>query len=197
MSAIGAHLTLEGGDEIAAPFSEAPEFVAERWLRRGVEMLAAAVVLAEVTILLSGIVARALYNHPIIWSDELASILFLWLAMLGSALAVQRGSHMRLTFFVSMVGPRAQQWAETLAVGATLAFLGIALHPAYEYLQDQAFVETPALGWSGVVRALAIPFGFVMAFASCLLRIIHHERRDVVAIIAIMGPIAVRVGAAK
>ena len=190
MSAVGAHLELEGGDEIAAPFSEAPEFVAERWLRRGVELLAAAVVLAEVAILLSGIAARAVFNHPIIWSDELASILFLWLAMLGSALAVQRGSHMRLTFFVSMVGPRAQQWAETLAVGATLAFLGIALHPAYEYLQDQAFVETPALGWSGTVRALAIPFGFVVAFASCLLRIVHHERRDLVTIVAITAAIA-------
>jgi TRAP-type C4-dicarboxylate transport system permease small subunit len=87
VSAVGAHLSLEDGDEIAAPFSEAPEFIAERWLRRGVEVLAAAVVLAEVGILLCGIAARAVFNQPIIWSDELASILFLWLAMLGSALA--------------------------------------------------------------------------------------------------------------
>ena len=34
---------------------------------------------------------------PLIWSDELASILFLWLAMLGAVIALRRGEHMRLT----------------------------------------------------------------------------------------------------
>ena len=107
MSTVVAHVALDADEALVAPTSETPEFVAEQWLRRGVELLAAGVVLAEVGILLAGIAARAVFNRPIIWSDELASILFLWLAMLGSALAVQRGSHMRLTFFVSMVGPRA------------------------------------------------------------------------------------------
>lgn len=110
--------------------------------------------------------------------------------MLGSALAVQRGSHMRLTFFVSMVSPRVQRWAETLAVGATAVFLGLVLHPAYEYLQDQSFVETPALGWSGSVRALAIFFGFVVAFASCVLRFVHHDKRETLGVIAVMALIA-------
>ena len=95
----------------------------ERWLRRGIEVLAAAAVVGEVALLFVGIVARAVFHQPLIWSDELASILFLWLAMLGSALAVQRSCHMRLTFFVSHMSPRAQAWAETLAVAAAAAFL--------------------------------------------------------------------------
>ena len=37
--------------------------------------------------LLGGVIARYAFHHPIIWSDELASTLFLWLAMLGSAIA--------------------------------------------------------------------------------------------------------------
>ena len=100
-------------------------------------------VLAEVAILLSGIIARAVFHHPIIWSDELASILFLWLAMLVFApRGATRHPHAPDVLRVLLMGPRAQRWAETLAVGTTLAFfLGLALHPAYEYLQDQAFVE--------------------------------------------------------
>jgi tripartite ATP-independent transporter DctM subunit len=170
--------------------SDSPGLILERRLQRGTEILAAVAVVAEVVILFVGILARAVFNRPIIWSDELASILFLWLAMLGSALAVQRGSHMRLTFFVSMVSTRAQRWAQTLAVGTTAVFLGLVLHPAFEYLQDQAFVETPALGWSGSVRALAILFGFVVAFASCLLRFVRHERRDMLSVIAVMALVA-------
>src|SRR6478752_7554098 len=126
-------------------------------------------------ILFVGIVARAVFNSPIVWSDELASILFLWLAMLGTAIAVQRSNHMRLTFFVSLLSPRAQAWAETLAAGAVALFLAMILHPTFEYLQDQAFVETPALGWSGSVRALALPVGCGVAFLSCCLRLIRQD----------------------
>lgn len=189
MSAILSSATPGVGHE-HTPRPADQEYAAERWLRQGVEVLAALVVVAEVVVLLMGIVSRAVFNSPIIWSDELASILFLWLAMLGSALAVQRCSHMRLTFFVSMAGPRAQRGAETLAVGVTVCVLAMLLHPAYEYLQDQSFVDTPALGWSGLVRALAIPFGCAVAFASSLLRLARHDRRDVIGVVAVVAVIA-------
>ena len=56
-----------------------------RWVQRAVEIPAAIAVLGEVVILLAGVTARYVFNHPLIWSDELASIVFLWLAMLGTA----------------------------------------------------------------------------------------------------------------
>jgi tripartite ATP-independent transporter DctM subunit len=163
---------------------------AEQLLRLLVEIPAILVVVAEVVILLVGIVARAVFNSPIVWSDELASILFLWLAMLGTAIAVQRSNHMRLTFFVSLLSPRAQAWAETLAAGAVALFLAMILHPTFEYLQDQAFVETPALGWSGSVRALALPVGCGVAFLSCCLRLIRQDWRDVASVFALIAIIA-------
>lgn len=39
--------------------------------------------------LFAGILARPVFRHPLVRSDELASILFLWLAMLGSSIAAQ------------------------------------------------------------------------------------------------------------
>ncbi len=86
-------------------------------------------------------------RHSIIWSDELASILFLWLAMLGSVVAVQRGEHMRLTFVVarSRHGPGLVRGAGNRG-GLRLPVL--LMHAAYDYTEDQSFVETPALGWS-------------------------------------------------
>ena len=45
--------------------------------------LAALLVLAEVVVLLMGVTSRYVIHQPLVWSDELASILFLWLAMLG------------------------------------------------------------------------------------------------------------------
>ena len=160
---------------------------AEQWLRWAVEVPAMLVVVAEVVILFAGITARAVFDHPLVWSDELASILFLWLAMLGMAIAVQRTNHMRLTFFVSLLSPRAQVWAGTLAAGAVALFLLMILHPTLDYLDDQGFVETPALGWSGVVRASAIPVGIGIAFLSCCLRLLRQDWRDLVSVAALIA----------
>lgn len=161
----------------------------QHWLQKGVESLAAAVLVAEVVILMAGIIARSVLHSSLVWSDELASILFLWLVMLGTARAVQKNCHMRLTFFVSKLSPRAQVWAETLAVGVTLTMLALLLHPSVEYVEDQGFVETPALGWSGMVRALALPTGFAIALASCALRLLQHGKRDVIGVAVLLAAI--------
>ena len=64
--------------------------------------MAGVLVAAEIVILFSGVVARYVFNAPLVWSDELASILFLWLAMLGAVIALRRGEHMRMTALVGM-----------------------------------------------------------------------------------------------
>jgi tripartite ATP-independent transporter DctM subunit len=186
-----AHSDLVAGTH--APSTQAREWRVERWLRLAVEVPAAAVVVAEVVILFAGIMARAVFRSPIIWSDELASILFLWLAMLGTAIAVQRETHMRLTFFVSMMSPRVRLWAETLAICSMALFLAIIMHPALDYVQDQSFVETPALGWSGTVRSLAIPVGVGIALLSCLLRLVRHDARDIIGVLVAMLAIGIAI----
>src|ERR1700753_83514 len=76
-------------------------FLAERFLTALVEIPAAILVVAEIGVLFAGVVARYALHQPLIWSDELASVLFLWLAMLGAAVAFRRGEHMRMTAVVA------------------------------------------------------------------------------------------------
>src|SRR5215467_7282203 len=80
-----------------------------------VEIPAALLVVAEVVILFAGVVSRYVLHSPLIWSDELASILFLWLAMLGSAVAFRRMEHMRMAMLVARAGPRLRVFLEALA----------------------------------------------------------------------------------
>src|SRR5438874_5195811 len=65
-----------------------------------VDFPAALLVAAEVVVLLMGVIWRYILHTPLVWSDELASILFLWLAMFGSIVALRRGEHMRMTGIV-------------------------------------------------------------------------------------------------
>ena len=151
----------------------------ERALRHLVEACAALLALAEIGILFLGVVARFVFHRPIVWTDELASILFLWLAMLGSVIALQRGQHMRLTAIVGGMAPRWGARAGALAVGASALFLLLILPHAIEYAQDEWFIETPALGWSNMVRAGAIPVGVALMLASCALHLLRGRLADI------------------
>jgi tripartite ATP-independent transporter DctM subunit len=140
------------------------------WL---VEVPAALLVLAEIGVLLSGVVSRYVFHEPLIWSDELAGILFLWLAMLGAVVAFRRAEHMRMTALVAMSGPRTRAFLETLALVAGLVFVSLVLHPAYEFASEEVFVQTPALELNNAWRAAALPIGFGLMLVIALIRLLE------------------------
>jgi tripartite ATP-independent transporter DctM subunit len=168
-----------------------------RWLARidaAIFMVAAIpaalLVLAEIAVLLAGIIGRYVFHSPIIWSDELAGILFLWLAMLGSVLAFQRNEHMRMTAIVSMLGPGARAFLDVVAVAASLAFLLLVIHPAYEFAADEVYVTTPALDIVNAWRAAALPVGFGLMLAVAVLRLASvTDLRNVLAALALVAVI--------
>ncbi len=136
-----------------------------------VEIPAALLVVAEVVILFAGVVSRYGLHQPLIWSDELASILFLWLAMLGAAVAFRRGEHMRMTAVVASAKPAMRAYLDVVATCAALAFLLMIAWPAYEYAYEESFITTPALQISNTWRAAALPVGVALMALFAFLRL--------------------------
>jgi len=132
---------------------------AESLIASVVEYFASALVLADICILLAGVISRFIFKQPLTWSDELASIVFLWSAMLGSVIAVQRSEHMRMTAFITNVNPKAAAFFEALQYCAGLVFLGVLFLPSYQHALDEAIVTTPSLEVSGLWREAALPVG--------------------------------------
>src|SRR5260370_41977667 len=95
-----------------------------------VEVPAALLVVAEIAILFAGVVARYALHRPFIWSDELASILFLWLAMLGAVLAFRRNEHVRMTAIVGRPAAAGRAFLDVLATRPALPFLSLIRWPA-------------------------------------------------------------------
>jgi len=144
----------------------------EAFLGRSAEFAVALLVAAETLILFSGIVARYVFHVPLVWSDELASILFMWLAMLGAVVALRQGSHMRMTAFVGLVGSSWSAFFNALAVMAPLAFLVLALPQAVDYAYEERLITTPALEVSNAFRAAALPIGFALMAVGAALRLV-------------------------
>src|SRR5919107_135110 len=66
-------------------------------LLRPFEILSSGLLVTIIVLLLAGVISRYLFSLPVVWIDEVASLCFLWLAMLGSAIALDRNEHLRLT----------------------------------------------------------------------------------------------------
>jgi len=150
----------------------------EPFLGRAVELPTAALVLVEIFVLLAGVISRFALHHPFVWTDELASILFLWLAMLGAVVALQRQQHMRLTAIVARFSPHAQERCRLLGVAVPALFLALLLPWAIDFAAGEWDIETPALGWSNLTGAAAIPFGFAAMLAVCLTRLAQFHWRE-------------------
>jgi tripartite ATP-independent transporter DctM subunit len=146
--------------------------VLDAFLGRSAEALAALLVVAETLILFSGVVARYVFHAPLIWSDELASILFIWLAMLGAAVAFRNGGHMRMTAVLTSIGPSRRAFLEGVGLVAPFLFLVAVLPFALEYAADERMITTPALEISNAYRAAALPVGFGLMAIMGMLRFI-------------------------
>ncbi|WP_201747338.1 TRAP transporter large permease subunit [Glaciimonas sp. PCH181] len=140
-----------------------------------VEVPAAIAVVAEVLILLSSVIARFVFHQPLVWADELASTVFLWLAMFGAAVALRRGEHMRMTALVSKLSGEWRARVEALAVATPCLFLALLLWPAIDYAQQEWVVQSPALGLPGTLREAALPVGCLLMLAICGLRLLRFQ----------------------
>ena len=177
--------------EEAAPPPGAAALLAGRLQTALVRLLGVPVALlvaAEIGVLLAGVIARYVFHHPLIWSDEVASILFLWLAMLGSAVAFERGDHMRMTAVVSKLQPARRAFLDVLATTAALAFLLLILPHAWEYAVEEAVMRTPALDVQNSWRVSAMVTGFGAMAVVAVLRLVRLARpRQVLLALALTG----------
>lgn len=149
----------------------------------------AALVLAEVLLLLIGVITRYAFDRPLVWSDDMARLLFLWLAMLGAVIALRRSEHMRMTALVARAGTRSRAVLDSTSLAASLLFLALLLGPAYNYASEQAAITMPALQVSDAWTAAALPVGTALMLVVALLRLMRSGRSGLVGV-AIVGGIA-------
>ena len=148
---------------------------AEKAIGSTVEMMAAVLIAAEIAILLAAVVSRYWLHAPLVWGDEVASLLFLWLSALGAVIAFRRGEHMRMTALVAKLSPQRRALADTLAIAASLGFLVTQVPAAFNYAHEEAAILTPALEISAAWRASALPVGLGLMAVITLLRLLRQS----------------------
>ena len=90
---------------------------------RAVEIVAGVLFVLMCALVLAQIVARKL-GDPLVWSEELARYIFIWVAFLGLVIAARRGSHISIRLIYDRLGTRARS---TLGIVIECATIVLAL----------------------------------------------------------------------
>jgi tripartite ATP-independent transporter DctM subunit len=106
--------------------------------------------------------------------------------MLGAAIALYRNEHLRLNLFVDMLPERPREFVHAFALVAIAALLLVLLKPAYEYMQDEWFIRTPALDMPNAFRVASIGFGFLAMLGMILLYAARTVRKADLALAALL-----------
>lgn len=115
-----------------------------------------------------GVFTRKVLGAQADFTEEMAKILLVWVALLGGAAAFRSKAHLGVDCFVNLFAPQARKWMAVVVQGIVLAFaIIIFLVGGVRVVIDQLNMEqlTPALGWKMGYVYLAIPLaGFFMVF---------------------------------
>lgn len=112
-----------------------------RWLLVGM-------VLVMTLVLFAQIIFRYFLEQPLIWSEELALVLMIWITFLGSALLLATKEHISIDFVVEMMSPLWRRIVAACVALMLLVFNVALVYGAWLVAQRTAGSTSPGLGVS-------------------------------------------------
>ncbi|MEY4537463.1 MAG: dicarboxylate transporter, subunit DctM, partial [Pseudomonadota bacterium] len=150
------------------------------------EMISAALVAGIVILLFTGVVSRYVFTKPIDWIDETVSMGFIWVGMIGAAIAMHRNEHLKLTTFVDRMPLQIRNYVQAFGLVAVVAFLLGMISPAFDYAKDEWIIAMPALQIPNTFRVAAIATGIVLMLLVVLIHALRTVQKKHLAVAAIV-----------
>jgi TRAP-type C4-dicarboxylate transport system permease small subunit len=138
-----------------------PEHRFAEGLTAVLEYLSMVCVAVMTTLVIAQVVLRYVFNDPLDWSEELARIMFIYLAFVGIGAAYGRRRHMFIDALVTLFPSRMKRVVEFSVVGTASVFLlAVILITARSMVElHRMDITTPALDYPMAFVYLVIPLG--------------------------------------
>src|SRR4051812_21308273 len=161
---------------------------ADAAVSRITEFTASMLVVAEVVLMGTSTAARYVFGLPFTWADELATLIFIWLAVLGAVVALRRHEHMRLTAFIRGMNPRSRAWLDAMAMMLVAAVLLATVVPAWEHFDELSAGLSPVMQISEGYRGAAVLVGLVLMVITAVQNLLRvADWRQVLTALVLVG----------
>lgn len=141
----------------------------------GLDVVGVFLLFVEVVVLFAGIVARTIFIHPLIWSTQLAELIFVWLTMVGAVIAVRDNQHMRMTAFVKRLRPTWQARFHAGSDAVQIIASILLVYPSICFFQVEEISSLSQLGISSAWQTAGLIFGFVLIVAYLVRDLRRHK----------------------
>jgi TRAP-type C4-dicarboxylate transport system permease small subunit len=145
-----------------------------------IELAVGTVLLAVIVVLVFSAAIMRFFGHPLIWSVDLAQLLFIWLCFIGATKAMREKAHIGIDLVVRRLGHRTRLAVEIVVTAIVLVFLGLLAVEGYKLtlLNRQRLFGDSGLSYAFVTSA--VPIGCLMLAAALLFNLAGawRQRRD-------------------
>ncbi|MBM7069798.1 TRAP transporter small permease [Actibacterium sp. 188UL27-1] len=111
---------------------------------------------------------RYVLNNTPTWVEQAALLIVVWIAFLGAAVGVRRGTHLSVEFFRDALPPRLRAGMVTFASLALLFFGVVMAWQGYVMFDRTVRRDIPLLGISEGWRAVPVSLSGVLIVLFCL-----------------------------
>jgi TRAP-type C4-dicarboxylate transport system permease small subunit len=150
---------------------------AARWAAMSALFALVALVVAAVLVRYFGVFGGSLH-----WVDEAARFSMVWIVMLGSVVALDRGAHLAVSLLPDALGPRGQRVVLIVANLLSVAFMAVLAAKGWELSQRTMRQVSPSLGLPMGYVYLAIPVGAALMAAQLVAYTLIRRERDPAAV---------------
>ena len=136
-----------------------------RWLMALAEAWAMVLLIAMVVVVTLGVFYRYVLNASLIWYDEFASYLLVWLTFYGAVVAAYHRKHIAFETIVQRFRPEVRRWVAVGAEAFVLLFQGILCYYGWVLMVAVRVETAVSLEWvrmSWVYSVLPISGGLML-----------------------------------
>jgi TRAP-type C4-dicarboxylate transport system permease small subunit len=154
-------------------------------LEKALFAVAALALTAMTAVILLQVFLRYVVNSPTSWSEEFATLCFVWCVMLVIPLGIRHQEHISMEFLVNAIAGARWRWAQILLnaiVGLTIVAIGAS---SFGLFASGARQLLPGISMSAgleiplIVMYIAVPIGCFAAGLYALERIILLARGEI------------------
>lgn len=149
------------------------------WLDRALRAICVVLFAALVLLVVWQVFTRLVLNQPSAWTEEAARYTFVWVSLIGIAIAVGEKADVVMDFLVAKLPLSLQRVADVLAYLCVLAFVGYVMLFGGFKQSITAWAQTnPLLPFTQGQLYLALPISGILLAFYLVLHITHALSRN-------------------
>lgn len=131
-------------------------------IEKGIMIALSIMFLVMVVAIFLQVIMRYVFNDANAWSEELARYTFVWLTLLGGAVAVRKGTHMKVDYFINLMPKKLVNVFNVFTNAVLILFFLVIIKYGFDLVAITFKQKSAGLGIPMAFPYLALPVGAIL-----------------------------------